>query len=134
MDNLIFNAGNIIKAQRKAKGFSTLELANLLHVSPGLINNIENSKTDCFNLHLLYSVSKILEIPVTDIISYNIDNILDDINPSTEISTSIKGQVVLLIKALVNISNNPNWNSEKMSLLIEKLNNDISFLNKISSL
>lgn len=133
MNNLILNVGNIIKSHRKAKGLSTQDLASLLHVSAGLINNIENSKTDCFNLELLYSISNILEVPVTDIISYNIDNIFDEVSPNVEFSPSIKLQIAQLIKSLITISNNPNWNPEKLSLLIQKLNNDITFLNKISS-
>ncbi|EHK2338510.1 TPA: helix-turn-helix domain-containing protein [Clostridium perfringens] len=40
MSKLINNAGNLIRSKRKEKGYSTQELAKLLNVSPGLINNI----------------------------------------------------------------------------------------------
>lgn len=49
MSKLINNAGNLIRSKRKEKGYSTQKLAKLLNVSPGLINNIENGKTDTFN-------------------------------------------------------------------------------------
>ena len=71
MNKLTINAGNLIKYKRKVKGYSTQELAKLLDVSPGLINNIENAKTDTFNLELLYKISSTLDIPITDILSFN---------------------------------------------------------------
>ncbi|HII4452642.1 helix-turn-helix domain-containing protein [Clostridium perfringens] len=49
MSKLINNAGNLIRSKHKEKGYSIQELAKLLNVSPGLINNIENGKTDTFN-------------------------------------------------------------------------------------
>lgn len=133
MKELIVNAGNVIKNKRKAKGLSTLELAHTLNISPGLLNNIENSKTDCFNLELLYSISNALDIPVTDIISYDISSILSEVNSLSELSSSTQEQLIILTKSLLLISNNPNWNPSKTALLLEKLNNEIIFLNKISS-
>ena len=73
--NLNKNLGDLIRYKRKDCGYSTQELAKLLDVSPGLINNIENAKTDTFNIDLLYKLSSILDIPITDILSYKINNI-----------------------------------------------------------
>lgn len=134
MKELIVNAGNLIKNRRKAKGLSTSELAHTLNISPGLLNNIENSKTDCFNLELLYSISNALDISVIDIISYDISNILNESLQINELSSSVKEQIITLIKSLTLISNNDNWNYEKTTLLFKKLNDEILFLNKISSL
>lgn len=134
MKEVIANAGSIIRSKRKSKGLSTLELAHTLNISPGLLNNIENSKTDCFNLELLYSISNTLDIPVIDIISYDISSILSEINPHNELSTVIKEQLTILIKSLIHISNNKDWSPEKTALLLEKFNNEILFLNKLSSL
>ncbi|MDU4892361.1 MAG: helix-turn-helix transcriptional regulator [Clostridium sp.] len=133
MKELIVNAGNVIKNKRKAKGLSTLELAHILNISPGLLNNIENSKTDCFNLELLYSISNALDIPVTDIISYDISSILSEVNTLSELSHSVQEQLIILIKSLLIITNNPNWSPIKMALLLEKLNDEILFLNKLYS-
>lgn len=133
MKELIINAGNVIKNKRKSKGLSTLELSHTLNISPGLLNNIENSKTDCFNLELLYSISNALDIPVTDIISYDISSILSEVNTLSELSASIQEQLIILTKSLLLISNNHNWSPLKTALLLEKLNDEILFLNKLYS-
>jgi len=134
MNKLVVNTGNLIKDKRKSKGYSTQQLAKLLDVSPGLINHIENAKTDTFNLELLYKVSSTLDIPVTDIISYNLDTLFDsNIDNSTE-SETFNIAIKQLLKSLIQLSNNKNWSSDKMNMLIEKLINDINFHNKISSL
>ncbi|MDU6209453.1 MAG: helix-turn-helix transcriptional regulator [Clostridium perfringens] len=126
MSKLINNAGNLIRLKRKEKGYSTQELAKLLNVSPGLINNIENGKTDTFNLELLHKISDILNISSSHIISDNIKDItLENIN----ISLSF----IPLLKSLNLISNNPNWDSKKIQLLLNKLLDDINFYNKILS-
>lgn len=126
MSKLINNAGNLIRSKRKEKGYSTQELAKLLNVSPGLINNIENGKTDTFNLELLHKISDILNISSSHIISDNIKDItLENIN----ISLSF----IPLLKSLNLISNNPNLDSKKIQLLLDKLLDDINFYNKILS-
>ena len=126
MSKLINNAGNLIRSKRKEKGYSTQELAKLLNVSPGLINNIENGKTDTFNLELLHKISDILNISSSHIISDNIKDItLENIN----ISLSF----IPLLKSLNLISNNHNWDSKKIQLLLDKLLDDINFYNKILS-
>lgn len=134
MNKLVVNTGNLIKYKRKVKGYSTQQLAKLLDVSPGLINHIENAKTDTFNLELLYKVSSTLDIPVTDIISYNLDTLFDsNIDNSTE-SEIFNIAIKQLLKSLIQLSNNKNWSSDKMNMFIEKLINDINFHNKMSSL
>lgn len=126
MSKLINNAGNLIRSKRKEKGYSTQELAKLLNVSPGLINNIENGKTDTFNLELLHKISDILNISSSHIISDNIKDItLENINISL--------YFIPLLKSLNLISNNPNWDSKKIQLLLDKLLDDINFYNKILS-
>lgn len=134
MNKLVIAAGNLVKFKRKAKGYSTQELAKLLYVSPGLINNIENAKTDTFNLELLYKISSTLDISVAEIISYNLDNVLNSISNDTDISSSLKLNIKPLLKALVQLSNNENLSKEKINLLLEKIIDDINFYNKMSSL
>ena len=134
MNKLAINAGNLIKYKRKVKGYSTQELAKLLDVSPGLINNIENAKTDTFNLELLYKISSTLDIPITDIISYNMDTILTSAFDTPEISSSLKLNLEPLLKAIIQISNNKNLTSDKVDIFLDKVVDDINFYNKISSL
>ena len=133
MNKLVFNTGKLIKYKRKVKGYSTQELAKLLDVSPGLINHIENAKTDTFNLELLYKVSSTLDIPVTDIISYSLDNLFNSNIDASTLYSSFNIQIGELLKSLIQLSNNENWSSSKMDMLIKKLIDDINFHNKISS-
>lgn len=134
MNKLTINAGNLIKYKRKVKGYSTQELAKLLDVSPGLINNIENAKTDTFNLDLLYKISSTLDIPITDILSYNMDTILTSAFDNNPEMSSLKLNLEPLLKAIIQISNNKNLTSDKVDIFLDKVVDDINFYNKISSL
>lgn len=134
MNKLTINAGNLIKYKRKVKGYSTQELAKLLDVSPGLINNIENAKTDTFNLELLYKISSTLDIPITDILSYNMDTILTSAFDNNSEMSSLKLNLEPLLKAIIQISNNKNLTSDKVDIFLDKVVDDINFYNKISSL
>lgn len=134
MNKLAINAGNLIKYKRKVKGYSTQELAKLLDVSPGLINNIENAKTDTFNLELLYKISSTLDIPITDILSYNMDTILSSAFDNNPEMSSLKLNLEPLLKAIIQISNNKNLTSDKVDIFLDKVVDDINFYNKISSL
>lgn len=134
MNKLAINAGNLIKYKRKVKGYSTQELAKLLDVSPGLINNIENAKTDTFNLELLYKISSTLDIPITDILSYNMDTILTSAFDNNSEISSLKLNLEPLLKAIIQISNNKNLTSDKVDIFLDKVVDDINFYNKISSL
>lgn len=74
MNELLIKLGNLIRTNRKYNKYSTKELADKLQVSSGLINNIENAKTDSFNLTLLNNLSTTLEIDMIDFISLNLNN------------------------------------------------------------
>jgi len=74
LNELLIKLGNLIRTNRKYNKYSTKELADKLQVSSGLINNIENAKTDSFNLTLLNNLSTTLEIDMIDFISLNLNN------------------------------------------------------------
>ena len=133
MNKLVVDAGKLIKFKRKVKGYSTQELAKILDVSPGLINNIENAKNDTFNIDLIYKLSSALDINVSEIISDNFDNILDSFLEINELSSSLKVNLKPLIKALINISNNENLSNEDLNTILEKLVDDINFYNTLFS-
>ena len=133
MNKIIVDAGKIIKLNRKAKGYSTQELAKLLDVSPGFINNIENAKNDSFNIELLYKISAVLSIPITDILSYNTDILFNKLNNNL-LSVSLNVKLASLFNTLTQVSNNENFSIEKMDMLLNKLIDDINFYCKFSSL
>lgn len=59
--------GLLVRKQRKSKGLSTQDLAKKLGVSSGLINNIENSKNDVFELELFMNLIKELNISIDNV-------------------------------------------------------------------
>lgn len=56
-----------VKKHRKIKNYSTQELARILGVSVGLINNIENAKNDVFKLDMLVKLMSELDISIEDL-------------------------------------------------------------------
>lgn len=61
---MIYRAfGKKIREYRKKKDLTTLELAEQLGISTGLLNNIENGKSDSFQFELLNKMVQVLEIP-----------------------------------------------------------------------
>lgn len=123
MDKFILESGIIIKNARKNKGYSTQYLSKLLGISTGLINNIENGKTDVFNLHLLYSLSNILDIPITQIILY-------DSFPNNISSEAIPNDFNLILNKLIEFSSKVNWDKSKINTLCNKLIYEIDFIKK----
>lgn len=123
MDKFILDSGIIIKNARKNKGYSTQYLSKLLGISTGLINNIENGKTDVFNLHLLYSLSNILDIPITQIILY-------DSFPNNISSEAIPNDFNLILNKLIEFSSKVNWDKSKINTLCNKLIYEIDFIKK----
>ncbi|CDF58285.1 helix-turn-helix domain-containing protein [Thermobrachium celere] len=69
MDTLQMEFGKMVRKYRKEKGYSTQKLAELLGVSVGLVNNIENGKSDVFKLEVLSCLLKLNEIPEEEFIS-----------------------------------------------------------------
>jgi transcriptional regulator with XRE-family HTH domain len=77
MYNLQEKLAYTVKNCRKNKGLSTQELATRLHVSSGLINNIENARNDVFKLELLTEMSKELNLALSDILHNEFISITD---------------------------------------------------------
>lgn len=97
MDTLQIEFGKMIRKYRKEKGYSTQKLAELLGVSVGLVNNIENGKSDVFKLEVLSSLLKLIDIPEEKLmsflysknISYEIKNNNQEIEIYLPINTSL---------------------------------------------
>lgn len=127
MDKYVLNAGNKIRKARKDKSYSTQDLAKILDVSPGLINNIENGKTDTFNLLLLFKISKSLDISVSEIIPYNLPSQID----SSNISNTDVNKFNVILDKLLEFSMTVNWDDTKINLLLNKLIYEINYLSNI---
>lgn len=64
--------GNKVRKYRKAKSYSTSDLASKLGVSVGLVNNLENARNDVFRLKLLHELSAELGVPIPELLDYPI--------------------------------------------------------------
>ena len=78
--------GEILKKYRKAYNYSTQQLADTLHVSAGLINNIENAKSDVFKLDLMCSMINELHIPTHEVLT----SLFTSSNKSDNYNTLVK--------------------------------------------
>ena len=58
--------GKNIKKIRKEKGYTQVELADLVHYHEGTIANIENSSYQTFSLEFIYMLSKELKVPIVE--------------------------------------------------------------------
>lgn len=120
------NINTLIKSYRKSNKLSTQSLADKLGKSTGLINNLENSKSDVFNIELLSHIIQELQIPLSDVISA----ILLDISPSTTSDLDIHIEKILLsIKLELSSTLSSYENKEELTkLLIDTLKTQLSII------
>jgi|GEM_PF-1734332 len=127
--------GKIVRKYRKQKNYSTQKLAEILNVSTGLINNIENGKNDVFKLDLFISLVEELEIPPEDLgtlfnskpyFSFTQSNpqefILELKTKSNNSQILIKESLSKIINLYINVLEKSNYDKR----LIELLSNSIS--------
>ena len=127
MNELLIKLGNLIRTNRKYKKYSTKELADKLQVSSGLINNIENGKTDSFNLALLNNLSAILEINIIDFISLNLNNT----NSLSFNNKDIENKYMLLTSHLNNLVFSNKLDDNTTILLLDKLLIELNYFDSL---
>ena len=127
MNELLIKLGNLIRTNRKYNKYSTKELADKLQVSSGLINNIENGKTDSFNLALLNNLSAILEINIIDFISLNLNNT----NPLSFNNKDIENKYMLLASQLNNLVFSNKLDDNTIILILDKLLIELNYLDSL---
>lgn len=123
--NLNKHLGNLIRSKRKYCGYSTQELADKIGISAGSINNIENAKTDTFNLQLLNDLSNSLDIDLYLALSQNTQNKNYSFNnpqPTEDISNK-HDELLYKLTSLIN----SNTNKINIAILLDKLINEINY-------
>lgn len=123
--NLNKHLGNLIRSKRKYCGYSTQELADKIGISAGSINNIENAKTDTFNLKLLNDLSNALDIDLYQALSQNTQNknySFNNLNPTEDISNK-HDELLYKLTSLIN----SNTNKINIAILLDKLINEINY-------
>ena len=82
--------GNIIRNKRKEKNITTAELAKILDVSPGFINNLENGKTKLLDYEFINKLSQELDIAIIPLLTSIFNNV------STEDSDALTKEFLIL--------------------------------------
>lgn len=123
--NLNKHLGNLIRSKRKYCGYSTQELADKIGISAGSINNIENAKTDTFNLKLLNDLSNALDTDLYLALSQNTQNknySFNNLQPTEDISNK-HDELLYKLTSLIN----SNTNKINIAILLDKLINEINY-------
>lgn len=123
--NLNKHLGNLIRSKRKYCGYSTQELADKIGISAGSINNIENAKTDTFNLKLLNDLSNTLDTDLYLALSKNTQSknySFNNLNPTEDISNKHDELLYKLTRLI-----NSNTNKINIAILLDKLINEINY-------
>ena len=123
--NLNKHLGNLIRSKRKYCGYSTQELADKIGNSAVSINNIENAKTDTFNLKLLNDLSNALDTDLYLALSQNTQNknySFNNLQPTEDISNK-HDELLYKLTSLIN----SNTNKINIAILLDKLINEINY-------
>lgn len=75
MHEIDITVGNIIRTKRKEKNLTTAELAKILNVSPGFINNLENGKTKLLDYEFINNLSSELDISLISFLTSIFNNL-----------------------------------------------------------
>lgn len=132
MEELIIRIGKLVKEKRLEKGYSTQELADRLNVSAGLVNNIENGKTDTFNLALMEKLSSTLNIEIISLLDTKTEDFSKLINLSShDIPGNLSNQINILTEKYIKTAIKLNFNNQKLELMLNKLLSEINFISEI---
>lgn len=111
MNNISAHVSSTIKKYRKEKKITTEKLADLLTVSVGTINNIENKRYNTFKLDLLFEIMKILDIPLYQLLNIDDNSLSLTINSTDyklflELPFADKEIINLYIEKLIELNEN----------------------------
>jgi transcriptional regulator with XRE-family HTH domain len=128
MKDIINRIGKLVKEKRIEKGYSTQELAEKLEVSSGLVNNIENGKTDTFNIELMEKLSSVLDMEILPILANKSDDVKKLLSITKDIPENLSAQINKVIEAYINAAIELNFNHKKLEALLSKLLYEIDFM------
>lgn len=131
MEELIIRIGKLVKQKRLEKGYTTQELAEKLDVSVGLVNNIENGKTDTFNIALMDKLYSTLDIELISLLANKTDDILKFLNVSHEVPKNLSKNINILIDEYLGAAIKLNFNNKKLETILNKIIYEIKFLSEV---
>lgn len=130
MDEVVIRIGKLIREKRLEKGYTIQQLAENLGVSVGLISNIENAKTDAFNLILLINLCNILDISLFTFLLHNANDLKNsfDIN---NIPNEVKQHYDKITDNFIDAAIKVNYDKEKLNLLTDNIISNINLFKKL---
>lgn len=135
--------GRNVRKYRKAKNYSTAELAKRLNVSVGLINNIENAKNDVFKLNLLIKLIDILNVSLSDLLQHNLikinvseqaENIqitFKEINNSCENKNLIINSLVKITESFIDTISMYSYDKNAIEIINKHILNELNLFKEL---
>lgn len=147
MANIYKDLGKKIRKYRKEKNYSTATFAEMLEVSAGLINYIENGKYDVFKLDLLNRISNILNIPLNRLLPFaDLDpqrinfinekiSLITDRDPSIEENINlIDYNLNLILNSFLNTISEYSYSKEGIEILSNHILEEFNLLTQLHQL
>lgn len=132
--------GQTIKKYRLNKSYSTQQLSDILNVSAGFINHLENGKNDAFKLDLLLRLIKELDIPLNEISPFNSSFIEPDFIPNIETLKNnseynlISNTLSLIINSYLKCIKEFNYKPELIQAVSSHLVSELNYTKNIKDL
>lgn len=133
MEDLAVKIGKIIREKRNEKGYTTQELANKVGVSAGLINNIENARTDTFNLKLLFDLCDCLNIPVQSLVQIDLEEFKNFYLSTQNVTKALAGRLNLVIDKFIETAIKNNYDEKFLDFITQKLLYEIEFYDQLKN-
>ncbi|MCY6370645.1 helix-turn-helix domain-containing protein [Clostridium ganghwense] len=147
MSDIYETFGTTVKKYRKTKGYSTQKLSKKLGISVGLLNNIENAKSDIFKIKLLRDLANELNAPLIELIQNKSAAVNDmsfdfkqnqlKIDLATENIHNIdllNNYITLIIETFLKNLSEYEYNTEAIEVIGNHLLYELDSLNKIKKL
>lgn len=135
MENYYINLGSLIKEKRLQKGLNTQQLADILGVSIGFLSNLENAKTDTFNVDLILKLYNTLDISLFSFLpisnsSLHSGNLLSpaQLNETPNNMVNILSQNIdTIINTYINCIKNHNYDPQFIDKITPKLIQELNY-------
>ncbi|WP_186430054.1 helix-turn-helix domain-containing protein [Clostridium sp. BSD9I1] len=124
--------GETIRNYRKQKGYTISELTDKLDISTGLLSNIENAKTDFFQLNLLNNIIQELDIPLSELHIFSKPYPTEGLDiDNMESFNKMRSKLEIVINAFIKSFSTISDDEDKMTLITSSLVNQIQIFNKL---
>lgn len=129
---MIKQLGQTIRKYRKQKNYTLSQLADKLGISIGLLSNIENGKTDSFQLTLLNTIVSELDIPISELKLFSKPSPIGEVTINNSIDfKKIRPSLEKLIDAFVTTSSALSFDEGEIALVTNMLVKELQTINQL---